>query len=549
MRTKKEQPIKFRRRFGRPRPRPEPALGAAKGQLPRLIRRGITEVALWQPKARARGPSKDTGPTARRCSPASSCATSIVFRPGRAVRDTLLLWLQILCAWAAVALWPEWWVAALAIPIIGSRYYALYIIGHDGLHRRLFSRPALNDLWNDVAIIGAIGAVTRLNRANHMRHHATLALPNDPDRYKYCAANKPTRLQYAAALTGLPYVIRAVGNVFLARAATTQPAAEAAGTERYARRDVIILIGWQVALLGGLTCAIGWWAYPVLWLAPRLRLRLRRRHHSCLSRALDARRRFRDIGDADHRAAARGLSPQVKICRALRELNAGALAWPLRACRSHPVGWPVRTHSITSRPPTPRPSGSRDISGARCTMRFCASASHPKIRSSTSVRRAIGPTIIPIISRLGIPTRARSPLPGSTTARSFSSRLHPGVQFVHADGRDLPFADEFIRLRSFERRHRARRIAPAPGGVHRRGLSRRSQGGLHNHAEPLVSHRVPHHPARRALAAAKSVPRSSCGNRQGILCAGREISICFPRMSCVGSAGILGSVRDRGSRA
>lgn len=188
-------------------------------------------------------------------------------RPGRAVRDTLLLWLQIIAAWAAVSLCPEWWAAALAVPVIGSRYYALYIIGHDGLHRRLFRSTGLNDLWNDVAIIGAIGAITRLNRANHMQHHATLALPNDPDRYKYVAANKPTRLHYAAVLTGLPYVLRAIGNVFIAgRTATRNPAAPA--REGYRRRDIVILLTWQAALIGGLTADIGWWAYPVLWLLP-----------------------------------------------------------------------------------------------------------------------------------------------------------------------------------------------------------------------------------------------------------------------------------------
>src|ERR1700726_1703294 len=39
-------------------------------------------------------------------------------RPARAVCDTLVLWLQIIVAWATVALWPSWWVVALAIPVI-----------------------------------------------------------------------------------------------------------------------------------------------------------------------------------------------------------------------------------------------------------------------------------------------------------------------------------------------------------------------------------------------------------------------------------------------
>lgn len=185
--------------------------------------------------------------------------------PGRAVRDTLLLWLQIAAAWSAVALWPEWWVALLTVPAVGTRYYALYIIGHDGLHRRLFRDTATNDLWNDLLIVGAIGAITRLNRANHLQHHATLALPGDPDRFKYIAANKPTRFRYALALTGVPYLLRALGNVFLGG---RQPAAKSPAAGGYTARDLAILGLWQGALIGGLSWGIGWWAYPVLWLLP-----------------------------------------------------------------------------------------------------------------------------------------------------------------------------------------------------------------------------------------------------------------------------------------
>jgi fatty acid desaturase len=188
-----------------------------------------------------------------------------LLRPARVARDMISLWLEITIAWTAVALWPSWWMIALAIPVVGTRYYALYIIGHDGLHRRLCRDVKTNDLWNDLAIIGAIGAITRLNRANHMRHHATLALPGDPDRYKYIAANKETKLSYGFALTGLPYMLSAIGNVFLGKRPTTTAPNYATG---YTARDLAILSLWQLALIGGLSSAIGWWAYPVLWLVP-----------------------------------------------------------------------------------------------------------------------------------------------------------------------------------------------------------------------------------------------------------------------------------------
>jgi fatty acid desaturase len=188
-------------------------------------------------------------------------------RPHRVMRDTLLLWVQILATWAAVAMWPAWWTVLLAIPVIGTRFYALFIIGHDGLHRRLFPTAARNDLWNDALVLGPIGAITRLNRVNHMSHHATLALPHDPDRFKYVGANKPTPLAYLLALTGIPYVWRAGRNVFFGPERRAHDPAEAARGS-YRIRDVFILIAWQVFLLIGLTWLIGWWAYFVLWLLP-----------------------------------------------------------------------------------------------------------------------------------------------------------------------------------------------------------------------------------------------------------------------------------------
>ena len=194
-------------------------------------------------------------------------------RPSRVVRDTFFGWLGILCGFGLVWAIPEWYTVAIAIPLIGTRYYSLLIVAHDGLHRRLFNSPKTSNLWNDVFIIGAVGAITRLNRRNHMTHHGLLATPLDPDRYKYVGGNKTSRMRFLLVLTGLPYVLRAVGNVFLGsktpnakrKANDTRESGKPMG---YTTRDIAILVGWQVALVGGLTWSIGWWAYPTLWLVP-----------------------------------------------------------------------------------------------------------------------------------------------------------------------------------------------------------------------------------------------------------------------------------------
>jgi fatty acid desaturase len=182
-----------------------------------------------------------------------------------------MAWLVIIAAWTSVALWTHWWVVLLAIPVIGSRYYALFIIAHDGFHRRIFPKRAKNDLFNDVCILGAVGAITRINNRNHLQHHQHLASELDPDRHKHACFNKSDVPEVIGFMTGLSGAYRSVANVFFRRrtsATTASGSADSEGQVHYSPRDVAILVGWQTALIVGLTVAIGWWAYPVLWLLP-----------------------------------------------------------------------------------------------------------------------------------------------------------------------------------------------------------------------------------------------------------------------------------------
>lgn len=185
-------------------------------------------------------------------------------RPWRVVGDTALAWIAIVAAWTGVALSPAWWTVALAIPVIGTRYYALAILGHDGLHRRLFARVPDNDWFCDLFLIGPIGAITRLHNVNHLSHHQHLAQASDPDRHKYICNDKGTFAHLLGYLMGIRGLSRSVRNV------VTGAAAADAGRlrPRPTMRDVVIIAGWQGALVVGLTSMIGWWAYPVLWVLP-----------------------------------------------------------------------------------------------------------------------------------------------------------------------------------------------------------------------------------------------------------------------------------------
>lgn len=187
-------------------------------------------------------------------------------RPVRCVLDTAWCWLWIIGAWAAVAAWTQWWVVLLAIPVIGTRYYALTTIAHDGFHRRLFADFRRNDLFNDACILGAIGLITRMNNVNHLRHHRYLATDEDPDRHKYCCFNKTNPLELLGYITGATSIFNSARHVLLA--GRIRPASGEQRADRYRLRDLVILLGWQVALITGLTLAVGWWAYPVLWILP-----------------------------------------------------------------------------------------------------------------------------------------------------------------------------------------------------------------------------------------------------------------------------------------
>jgi fatty acid desaturase len=184
--------------------------------------------------------------------------------PVRPLVDVAWLWLQIATAWGIAAAFHTWPIYLAAAAFVGNRYYSLYIIGHDGLHRRLHDRRLWNDLCNDLVVLGPLGVVTRLNRRNHMTHHVTLHCDHDPDAFKYQARDRMTPLRYYWSLTGMPYVGRAVSNVFR----KPQRPDAGPGGERHTLRDVLIILLWQALLATVLWKLFGWWGYVLMWWAP-----------------------------------------------------------------------------------------------------------------------------------------------------------------------------------------------------------------------------------------------------------------------------------------
>jgi fatty acid desaturase len=192
-------------------------------------------------------------------------------RPLRVTLDAARSWACIVAAWTIVAIWPYWLTVLLAMPIIGSCYYAIFIIGHDGMHRRLFQRGWLNDLFNDFFCLGPIGAITRINNKNHLAHHHSLATSADPDRHKHGCFNKATLVRLLGYLTGITSIVLTAKHVFWDRTNRGQQEVGAPLDPKgshYRLRDLAILLLWQIILIGGLSFTFGWWAYPLLWLLP-----------------------------------------------------------------------------------------------------------------------------------------------------------------------------------------------------------------------------------------------------------------------------------------
>jgi fatty acid desaturase len=142
----------------------------------------------------------------------------------------------------------------------------LFIIGHDGMHRRLFDTTERNDLFCDALLLGPIGAITRVNNRNHLAHHQFLSTDDDPDRYKHACFNKSNPIELAGYLTGAS-IAKNVGNVFHVKASDATPSTTSTRPS-YRPRDLAIMAAWQVLLLAGLTRAFGWWGYVLMWWVP-----------------------------------------------------------------------------------------------------------------------------------------------------------------------------------------------------------------------------------------------------------------------------------------
>lgn len=190
------------------------------------------------------------------------------------VLTTAINWFLIIAGFWIVNVFKHPVVTITMALVIGNRYYVLFILGHDGYHRRLFKRVWLNDLFCDLLLIGPLGGITRVSRLSHLEHHRLFPKQDDPDRFKYTTADKMTRLQFLSMLTGITFFTGRVRNVFFyrknkgSREDSHVNGGWAALLNKYKLHEVLVLLLWLVLFPVVLTLAIDWWAYPVLWVFP-----------------------------------------------------------------------------------------------------------------------------------------------------------------------------------------------------------------------------------------------------------------------------------------
>lgn len=185
------------------------------------------------------------------------------------IKDILFFWSLIMFSWFACMTWKNVWVVIFVIPVISLSYHALFIIGHDAIHKRLSKSRFLNNLIADIFIFAPIGELTHLNGKNHLDHHRFLSSEFDPDRFRYIKENKNNKRELLGYLLGISNFISLRKSVFLnGLKKSNKKSILVRINESYSFRDLFILAFVNLTIILGLTLKIGIWAYPVLWLLP-----------------------------------------------------------------------------------------------------------------------------------------------------------------------------------------------------------------------------------------------------------------------------------------
>ena len=177
-------------------------------------------------------------------------------------------WLVIAAAMTLVAIYPNPLTVLAAIVIIGSRQLGLAILRHDGAHGAFSTDPRVNFGLSQWFCAYPLFAETRAYRSYHLQHHAHTQTSEDPDLVlsaPFPITEASYRRKFWRDISGQ--------TGYQQRRAQWVNAWGPQGLSIEARvRQVNERLGPQIAVNVGLfavmTVTIGWWAYPLLWIAP-----------------------------------------------------------------------------------------------------------------------------------------------------------------------------------------------------------------------------------------------------------------------------------------
>ncbi|MGN6424394.1 MAG: fatty acid desaturase [Asticcacaulis sp.] len=173
-------------------------------------------------------------------------------------RDCALDWIVIALTFCALGVSHAWWLAPLAVLIVGNRQHALALLGHDGTHCTICYDKRLNDLTNDLFAWMPLGLTGDGYRNLHILHHRDLGSERDPEIvYKGLRANQwdlPAKLPDVLMLAARDLIGGGLIDykIIFEYSKPTR------------LRAYLWLAFWHVAFTGTMI-ALGLWWVPLIW--------------------------------------------------------------------------------------------------------------------------------------------------------------------------------------------------------------------------------------------------------------------------------------------
>jgi fatty acid desaturase len=177
-------------------------------------------------------------------------------------------WLVIAAAVTLVALFPNPLTVLIAIVAIGSRQLGLAILMHDGAHGAFATDQRVNLALSQWFCAYPVFAETKAYRTYHLQHHAHTQTDDDPDLVlsaPFPITEASYRRKFWRDISGQTgyqqrraQLINAWGPKALDLSGHLSRLADTLGPQ----------LAVNAVIAVALTLAVGWWAYPVLWIAP-----------------------------------------------------------------------------------------------------------------------------------------------------------------------------------------------------------------------------------------------------------------------------------------